>query len=103
MSVKILTSKSFDEFVKSGKSVIDFHADWCNPCKILSPLVEDVSDKIKDVKFGKVDVDKEGGLAQKFEIKSIPTLLFFKGKEQVDRVVGVLSKEELIKKIKSIK
>jgi len=102
MSVKNLTSKSFDEFVKGGKSVIDFYADWCNPCKILSPIVEELSGKLKDMKFGKVDVDKEDKLAQRFQIMSVPSLLFFKSGEQVDRVVGVLSKEELIKRIKKI-
>lgn len=102
MSVKNLTSKSFDEFVKSGKGVIDFYADWCNPCKIMSPIVEDISGKIKDIKFGKVDVDKESELTQRFQIMSVPTLLFFKNKGQVDRIVGVLSKEELIKRIGAI-
>lgn len=103
MTVKKLTSKDFDEFIKSGRVVIDFWASWCNPCKILSPIVEEVSNEIKDVKFGKVDVDKESELAQRFYIMSIPTLLFFKNKEQVDRVTGALPKDELIEKIEEIK
>ncbi len=103
MTVKSLTAKNFDDFIKSGVSVIDFHADWCNPCRILSPTVEKVSEEMKGVKFGKVDVDKESKLAQRFYVMSIPTLIFFKNREQIDRIVGAVSKEELIKKIKSIK
>lgn len=102
MTVKSLTAKSFNEFIKSGVSVIDFHADWCNPCRILSPTVEKVSEEIKGVKFGKVDVDKESKLAQRFYVMSIPTLIFFKNGEQVDRTVGVLQKEELVSKIKKV-
>ena len=102
MSVKNLTSGNFDEIVKSGKAVIDFHAEWCNPCKIISPIVHKVAEKMKDVKFGKVDVDKEGELAQRFQVMSVPTLLFFSDGRQVDRIVGILSEEELIKRIKKI-
>jgi len=103
MTVKKLTSKDFDEFIKSGKAIIDFYADWCNPCKISSPIIEELSNEIKDVKFGKVDVDKESELARRFYIMSIPTLLFFKNKERIDRVTGAIPKDELIEKIKEIK
>lgn len=102
MTVKSLTAKNFDEFIKSGVSVIDFHADWCNPCRILSPSVEKASEEMKGVKFGKVDVDKESKLAQRFYVMSIPTLIFFKNKEQVERMVGAVSKEELVNKIRSV-
>lgn len=103
MVVEKLTKKDFDGFIKKGIVVIDFWAAWCNPCKILSPIVEEVSEEMEGVKFGKVDVDKESELAQRFGIMSIPTLLFFKNKEQIDRVVGAIQKDELIEKIDEIK
>lgn len=103
MAVKNLTSRNFDEFISEGKSVIDFHADWCGPCKILSPIIEKLSEEKKDIKFGKVDVDKENELAQRFYVMSIPTMIFFKDKNQVDRHTGTLSKEELAVKIDKIK
>lgn len=102
MTVKNLTIKNFDGFIKSGASVIDFHADWCNPCRILSPVIDNVSEEIRIVKFGRVDVERESKLAQRFYVVSIPTLIFFKNGEQIDRIVGSISKEELVSKIKAI-
>jgi thioredoxin 1 len=99
-----LTSKNFDEFIKSDKVIIDFSAEWCGPCKMLAPVFEDVAKEMKDkAKFGKVDVDKESDLAQRFQVMAVPTLVFFRDGEQVDRVAGLLSKENLIEKIKKIK
>ena len=102
MSIKNLTSKEFDGFIKSGISIVDFYADWCGPCKIMEPILEEAAENIRNVKFGRVDIDKENELAQRFEVMSIPTLIFFKGKEQVDRASGVLEKEELAKMIGKI-
>lgn len=102
MGIKNLTSKEFDGFIKNDINVVDFYADWCGPCKIMEPILEEAAKKIKNVKFGRVDVDKENELAQRFEVMSIPTLIFFKGKEQVDRATGVLEKEELAKMIGKI-
>ena len=101
--VKNLASREFDEFISKGVSVIDFHADWCAPCRIVSSAIEEISKEMKNVKFGKVDVDKEGKLAQRFEIFSIPTILFFKNKELVDRIVGAYPKNEIEKRINKIK
>ena len=77
---------------------------WCGPCKILSPTVEEVAHEFKDrAKFAKVNVDENLELAQRFGVMSIPTLIFFRDGKQVDATVGVISKEELVKKIKDIK
>ena len=100
MAVKNLTLKDFDKFIGSGNSVIDFYADWCGPCKIISPIVEQLSKEIKDVKFGKLDVDTENEVAQEYDVMSIPTLIFFKNGKQVERIVGAMSKEELESVIK---
>ncbi len=98
--VKNLTSKNFDEFIKSGVSVVDFSADWCNPCKILNPIFHEVANEIRGVRFGVVDVDKEGNIAQRFGVMSVPTIIFFKKGNEKDVIVGALSKDELLKKIK---
>ena len=102
MGLKNLTSEDFNEFTKSGVSVIDFYTDWCGPCKIISPIIEQIAKEMKGVKFAKMDVDKEQELARRFEVMSIPTLIFLKNGEQVDMIVGVISKEEIVKRIKNI-
>ncbi len=99
-----LDQKSFDKFIKEDKVVVDFWATWCGPCKILSPAVEEVALEMKDkAKFAKVNVDDNLDLAQRFGVMSIPTLIFFRDGKQVDRTVGVVSKEEIEKRIKNIK
>ncbi len=99
-----LDHKTFDKFIKEDKVVVDFWATWCGPCKIMGPIFEEASIQLKDTaKFAKVNVDDNLELAQKFQVMSIPTTIFFRDGHQVDRVVGVISKEELGKKIKSIK
>ncbi|MBU0907768.1 MAG: thioredoxin [Nanoarchaeota archaeon] len=102
--VKELTSNTFDGFVKEDKVVIDFWAPWCGPCKMMGPIFEEAASDMKDkVKFGKVNVDEGSDLAQRFGVMSIPTIMFFRDGRPVDKVVGVLPKEDLIKKIKEIK
>lgn len=102
--VKELTSENFDEFVKNDKVVVDFWAPWCGPCKMMGPIFEEAAGDVKDtVKFGKVNVDESSDLAQKFGVMSIPTLMFFRDGQAVDKVVGVLPKEDLVKKAKEIK
>ena len=99
--VEELTSDKFDAFVKENRVVVDFFADWCGPCQQLLPIVTEVADEVKDkVKIGKVNVDGEQELAQRFQVMSIPTLLFFKDGEQVHRVQGAMSKEDLLGAIK---
>ncbi|MAE49958.1 thioredoxin [Candidatus Pacearchaeota archaeon] len=98
--VEELTSEKFDDFVKENRVVVDFFADWCGPCQQLGPVVEEVSKEVKDkVKIGKVNVETEQGLAQRFQVMSIPTLLFFKDGEQVHRTQGAISKEDLLDSI----
>ena len=92
-----LSSKTFDSFVKKGTWVIDFWADWCNPCKIMDPhLHKAAAEKKGSVHFGRVDVDSELELADRFEVVSIPTLIFFKDGKQVNRVSGAISKDQIV-------
>ena len=100
--VKNLKESEFDDFVKSeSKVVVDFYADWCGPCKVLGPVVEEVAKELKDtVIFAKVDVDDNQELAQRFQIMSIPTIIYFKDGQQVHRTNGARSKEDLVKEVK---
>ena len=102
MAVENLTSKNFNDFVSSGVNVVDFSAEWCAPCKVMKPIFEESSSEGGDFKFGAVDIDKDGDLAQKFGVMSVPTLIFFKDGEQVDRVTGVMQKDEILRKTEEI-
>jgi thioredoxin 1 len=83
--------------------LVDFWAEWCGPCKMIAPVVAELaSDYENRLKVVKVDVDKNNGIAMQYRIMSIPSLLFFKGGEKVDQVVGAVPKQSLINKIETI-
>ena len=96
--IKVLDTKNFDEFISKGNCIVDFWAEWCGPCKIMAPEFEKASIENKNVKFGKVNVDGNQELAMRFGIMSIPTTIWFKNKEQVDRASGALRAEDIKKK-----
>lgn len=87
-----LNKENFEKEI-SGKILVDFYADWCGPCKSLSPVLESISDKIK---IGKVNVDENSELASKYNVMSIPCLILFENSKEIKRSVGLISKEELI-------
>ncbi|MDY3845774.1 MAG: thioredoxin [Eubacteriales bacterium] len=84
-----------------GLTVIDFYADWCGPCRMLSPIVEEMAERFPDVKFGKVNVDEEGELAARFGVVSIPTLVFMKGGKILETSVGYMGPDALEAKIRN--
>ncbi|MBR6793484.1 MAG: thioredoxin [Clostridia bacterium] len=97
MAVIHLTKATFDaEVLKSDKPVfIDFFATWCGPCKMLSPIVEQLAEEVEDVKICKVDVDQEPELAAAFGVSSIPTLVLMKDGKLIDQRLGAVSKKAL--------
>lgn len=103
MSVINLNEKNFEEEVtKSEKPVlIDFWASWCGPCKMVSPLVDQLAEEHSEYKFCKVNVDDEESLAIKFGIMGIPTLIVFKNGEQKAKQIGALPKQEILDFIKN--
>lgn len=103
MSVTTLTEKNFEqEVLKSDKPVlIDFWASWCGPCRMLSPLVDELAEEHSEFKFCKVNVDEEENLAKNFGIMSIPTLIVFKNGEQKAKNIGAVPKNAILELIKN--
>ena len=92
-----LDDKSFGKFIKdNSRVVVDFYASWCGPCRALSPVFESVSEKVKDYKFAKVDVDKAQDLALSFGVNTIPTIAIFENGSMVERHVGYITEQDLI-------
>ncbi len=97
-----LTNREFEDFTKKGLVFIDFFAEWCMPCLIMSPIIDELSDKFKGkIKFGKVNVDDNPNLAHKFNIISIPNIILFKDGKKVEQIIGVMPLEELEKILKN--
>ncbi|WP_207640768.1 thioredoxin [Clostridium hydrogeniformans] len=86
--------------VSNGVTLVDFWATWCGPCKMLSPVLDELSKEISDIKFGKVNVDENPQSAEQYRIASIPTILLFKNGEVVDKIVGFRPKAEIEQFIK---
>lgn len=98
-----ITDATFEKEVLSSEVpvLVDFWAVWCGPCKMVAPVVEQIADEYEGkLKVGKIDVDNHKQAAMEYGIRSIPTLLLFKGGEVVQQVVGALSKHQLEEKIK---
>ncbi len=102
--MQIVTSENFNEEVLSSPIpvVVDFFATWCGPCRMLSPILEDVSEDFEGkVKFVKLDVDESGDIAKNYSVMSIPTLIIVKNGEEVAKEVGAMGADDLADWIES--
>ena len=104
MAVEFNESNFEKEVVNSKEPVlVDFWASWCVPCKLMAPVVEDLAQELKGaLKVGKTNVDENSGLATRFSVLNIPTLILFKDGKEAARIIGVNSKESVSRKIKEI-
>ena len=99
-----ITNINFLELINGNKPVVvDFWAEWCGPCKMIAPIVEELAEAYEDqVLIGKVNIDENEDLAVEYEIRSIPTLLFFKNGKLVDKHIGAATKATLENKIRAL-
>jgi thioredoxin 1 len=89
-NIKVLTDGSFEKDIQKGVMLVDFHADWCGPCRMLAPVLEEVAKAIQGrASIGKVDIDAEQKIASDFQITSVPTMILFKDGKEVNRLVGL--------------
>lgn len=103
MSVLTVTQENFEsEILKSEKTVLlDFWATWCGPCRMVSPIVDEIAEECPQYKVGKVNVDEQSALAAAFRIESIPTLIVIKSGKITDMAVGVKSKQDILNILES--
>ena len=98
MSVLTITKENFQsEVIESSKPVLlDFWASWCGPCRMMSPVVDQVAEEREDIKVGKINVDEQPELASRFQVMTIPTFLVFSEGEVVNKAIGVMSKQKVL-------
>lgn len=97
MAVTVITKENFEAEVLQAKQtvLVDFWASWCGPCRILSPVVDEIAEARTDIKVGKIDVDDQPELAQRYGVMSIPTLIVFRDGEEINKSVGVQPKAQI--------
>lgn len=101
MSILIVNKNNFDSVKNSDKPVLlDFYADWCGPCRMVSPIVDEIAEENPQYLVGKINVDTERELAQKFRVLSIPTLVVIKNGKVIHQSAGARSKDEILTMLK---
>lgn len=93
--VKEIKEKDFYDVIKQGKVLVDCYANWCGPCKMLSPVLEEISNEVTNYNFYKLDVDTAPNVASEYNIMSIPALFVFNNGELIDTIIGLRSKENI--------
>ena len=88
--------QNFENEIAQGKTLVDFYADWCGPCQMLSPIIEEIASECDDVKVGKLNIDDARDIAIRYGVQSIPTLILFKDGEPVKTLVGYRPKDAIL-------
>lgn len=101
MEVVKITKDNFEKEVLKAKEtvIIDFYADWCGPCKMQSPILDEIAEENEKVKVCKINVDEEDELSEKYNIMSIPTMMIFKNGESTKEFVGLTPKEKILEEL----
>ena len=90
-----LQDENFKKEIKNGIVLVDFYADWCGPCKMVAPIIEELSQEKENVKYIKVNVDNHEEIAKEYGIMSIPTMIIFKDGKEINKNIGFATKEEI--------
>ncbi len=98
-----LTDSNFQEEISKGLVLVDFWAEWCGPCRMLGPIIEELAEQVKDVKIAKLNVDDSQQTAMKYGVMSIPTVILFKDGQLVETLVGVRPMEAYLEVINANK
>ena len=99
MSIKLNSQNFQSEVLNKDIALVDFYADWCGPCKMIAPIVEEIAEENPQIPVGKVNVDDSGELAMAYNVISIPTLIVFKNGKESARIVGYRSKESILEQL----
>ncbi len=100
-NVKYLNDQEFASTIAKGVTLVDFYADWCGPCRMIAPLIEEIADELQGVAtIAKLDIEKSQETTAHYQVMSIPTLILFKDGQEVKRIVGTKRKEELLNMVK---
>ncbi|MEM3091854.1 MAG: thioredoxin [Candidatus Pacearchaeota archaeon] len=98
---ELTNEKDFENFIKDGFALVDFFADWCMPCLIMAPVIDELGSKFKGkIKFGKINVDENNDLARKFNVFSIPNFILFENGKIKEKFVGAMPIEDFEEKLK---
>ncbi|MBP6661557.1 MAG: thioredoxin [Paludibacter sp.] len=103
LNILTLTDKNFQQQTKNKVVLVDFWAEWCAPCKMMAPVLNDVANELTENAYvGKLNIEQYQSMAQQFNVRSIPTLIIFKNGKEVKRFVGIKQKDFLLKEINSV-
>ncbi len=102
MGVTNVNSENFKKEVleNEGKVIVDFYADWCGPCKMMSPVIDKIAEEVENIKVCKLNVDDAQDIAEEYEVMSIPTIMIFSNGEIIEKFIGLTSKQEIMDAIK---
>ncbi len=95
--LKYLKDEDFKEEIKNGLTLVDFYADWCGPCQMIAPIVEEISNEVKDLTVIKVNVDEREDVARLYGVMSIPTLILFRNGEMEQKQIGFVPKDSIMR------
>lgn len=101
-NILVLNNKNFKTAIKKGVLLVDFWAAWCGPCKIIAPTLNEIADTQTDFRVAKVNVDHNQQLAQRYNVRNIPTMLIFRDGKEAGRIVGVKTKRAILKEVEAV-